>query len=58
MKLNPNEKIDTWDVVATTTKGRQLTLNDLRIDHLPPYVTHAINDWIETNYPVTWDNGG
>lgn len=56
MVLNPNEKIDSWDVVATTTEGRKLTLNDLRIDQLPPIVTHSINDWIEANYPVTWIN--
>lgn len=55
MKLNPDEKIDSWDVVVRTTEGRELSLNDLRIDQLPPCATHAINDLIEDNYPVTWE---
>ena len=55
MKLNPNEKIDSWDVVVKTTEGRELTfIDDLGIGQLPHKVTQAIDEILENKYPVTW----
>lgn len=54
MKLNQNEKIDSWDVVVRTTKGRKLEfMKDLRLE-VPNTAAELIDEELEDNYPVTW----
>lgn len=63
MVLNPNEKIDSWEVVFTTVdnaknipssiRSRKLTAAELGID-FSDTITRKIDEVIKSEYPVTW----
>lgn len=55
LKLNENEKIESWDVVVKTTEGRELScVGDLGLD-LPDAGTMRIDNVLDEFYPCTWN---
>lgn len=55
MKLNPDEKIESWDIIVKTTEGRELSFtSDLGFNLLAECITTSIDETLEENYPVTW----
>lgn len=54
LKLNENEKIDSWDVMVKTTDGRELSCSgDLGLD-LPYAGRELIDQCLEEFYPCAW----
>ena len=57
--LNPNEKIDSWEIVFTTSvdgikgRGRTLTASELGLG-FSDGITGRIDEVVESEYPVTW----
>lgn len=59
MQLEPDEKIDSWDVVVKTNKGREIpfveqierTTGDLSYQ-----VTRGIDQLLERHFPCTWQD--
>ena len=62
--LNPNERIDSWEIVFTTKdetpnipdsiRSRTLTASELGIG-LSDAITGRIDEVVESAYPVTWN---
>ena len=53
MELKPNEKIESWDIICTTTDGRKISYClDMGYD-LDDYVCQTIDDNIVAKYPVS-----
>ena len=54
LKLNENEKIDSWDVVVRTTEGRELSCTaNLGLD-FSELATDLIDECLEEFYPCRW----
>lgn len=53
MKLDKDEMIESWDVVATTTKGRKIAGVDLRFQ-FSHKTTQEIDELFEVGFPCTW----
>ena len=53
MKLNKNEKIQSWTVVVKTTNGRELSFNDLGLE-IYYTVAKPIDETLEATYPCEW----
>ena len=52
--LQENEKIDSWDVIITTTKGRKISFTvDMGYD-LGHSVCQWIDDCLMAEYPCSW----
>ena len=51
LKLEPGEKINRWDVVVITTRGRKLSFVEMRLT--VPNEEH-IDELLEDLYPCTW----
>ena len=55
MKLDKDEKIYSWDVVATTTKGRQI--NGIQIGlEFTQRCSDEIDNLFEQLFPCDWKN--
>ncbi len=55
MKLNENEKIDSWTVVVKTTEGRELSFKDLGLE-IYFTVSEPIDETLESMYSCTWED--
>ena len=51
LELEPGEKINRWDVVVITTRGRKLSFVEMRL--IVPNEKH-IDELLEDLYPCTW----
>ena len=52
LELEPDEKIDYWDIVVTTTKGRKVEMK------LTVPLEGDIDELLEDLYPCTWAECG